>query len=92
MEDQLSDQTGDRDSDFDLIFATLKQSSDGTSRFEHYLSASQQIYLGYPATSIISERTFWTAGNIVTSNRSSLYPDKVNLLAFLHTNRAFLNS
>ncbi|KAJ8881820.1 hypothetical protein PR048_018306 [Dryococelus australis] len=41
MEDQLSDQSGDRDSNLDLIFATPKQRSDGISKFEHYLSEPQ---------------------------------------------------
>ncbi|KAJ8889563.1 hypothetical protein PR048_009062 [Dryococelus australis] len=38
IEDQLSDQSGDRNSDFVFIFYTPKQRSDGTFQFEHYLS------------------------------------------------------
>ncbi|KAJ8872908.1 hypothetical protein PR048_026524 [Dryococelus australis] len=63
MEDQLSDQSGDRDSDFNFMFATPKQRLDGTSQFEHYLSepqlteADQDLYKNFPL--VISER--WQA-------------------------------
>lgn len=44
-------------------------------------------YLGIPATSASSERTFSTAGNIVSPKRASLLPENINLLTFLYNNR-----
>ncbi len=43
-------------------------------------------YLCIPATSIASERTFSTAGNIVTKKRASLGGDTVDILVFLNKN------
>ncbi|KAJ8881981.1 hypothetical protein PR048_018469 [Dryococelus australis] len=48
-----------------------------------------QLYLGCPALSACSERTFLTACNVVTPERGFLCPENVNLLVFVHTNRAF---
>ncbi|XP_041654041.1 E3 SUMO-protein ligase ZBED1-like [Cheilinus undulatus] len=39
-----------------------------------------------PATSVSSERLFSSSGNIQTVFRSSLTPDKLNMLVFLHKN------
>lgn len=43
-------------------------------------------YLCIPATSAPSERAFSTGGNIVTCQRATLKPDKVNQLVFLSKN------
>ena len=43
-------------------------------------------YLAVPATSTPSERVFSLAGNTITRQRSSLHPDHVDTLIFLHEN------
>ncbi|XP_061725455.1 E3 SUMO-protein ligase ZBED1-like [Cydia pomonella] len=48
-------------------------------------------YLCIPATSASSERTFSTAGNIVTAKRSCLLPKNVSLLVFLYQNKKMLD-
>ena len=50
------------------------------------LSKVARKYLCVCATSVESERTFSTGGNIVTKKRSSLKPNKVNQLIFLAKN------
>ena len=50
------------------------------------LAKLAQKYLSIPPGSSVSERVFSTAGNIVTKKRSSLNPDRVNLLVFLNRN------
>ena len=45
-----------------------------------------QSYLSVCATSSPSERLFSTSGNIVTTQRASLKPDKVDMLVFLTKN------
>ena len=45
-----------------------------------------QSYLSVCVTSSPSERLFSTSGNIVTTQRDSLKPDKVNMLVFLTKN------
>lgn len=50
------------------------------------LATVAKKYLCICATSTPSERVFSTAGNIVTPIRSSLKPDKVNMLVFLAKN------
>jgi hypothetical protein len=46
-----------------------------------------KMYLGIPATSASSKRVFSTAGNIVTSKRSCLLPENINLLVFVYKNK-----
>ncbi|KAL4104548.1 hypothetical protein QTP88_019843 [Uroleucon formosanum] len=48
-------------------------------------------YLCAPATSVTSERCFSIVGNIVTSKRSCLLPENVNLLTFLKRNQNAFN-
>ena len=50
------------------------------------LSVAAKKYLSVCATSSASERLFSVSGNIVSSTRNSLKPDKVELLTFLATN------
>ena len=50
------------------------------------LSYIAKKYLGVVATSVPSEQLFSTAGNVVTAKRSSLDPDNVEKLVFLHEN------
>ncbi|XP_069800972.1 E3 SUMO-protein ligase ZBED1-like [Dendropsophus ebraccatus] len=50
------------------------------------LSKVAKKYLCIPATSSSSERVFSSGGNIVTCLRSSLKPEKVNMLVFLSKN------
>lgn len=54
----------------------------------NFLRVSQlaRKYLCIPATSAPSERVFSTGGNIVTCQRATLKPDKVDKLVFLATN------
>ena len=51
-----------------------------------FVSQLAQKYLSICATSSASERLFSTSGNVVTPSRSSLKPDKVNMLTFLAKN------
>ena len=44
-------------------------------------------YLAVPATSTPSERVFSLAGNTITRQRSSLHPEHVDTLIFLHENQ-----
>lgn len=50
------------------------------------LSKMAQRYLCICATSTPSERVFSTCGNVVTSKRTLLKPEKVNMLVFLSKN------
>ena len=45
-------------------------------------------YLCIPATSASAERTFSTAGNIVTPKRNCLSPENINMLVFLYQNKS----
>ena len=58
---------------------------DNSVRFP-LLSKVARKYMTICATSIPSERVFSAAGNVVTSFRASLKPDKVNMLVFLAKN------
>ena len=51
------------------------------------LAELAKMYLSIPATSASSERTFSSAGNIVSTKRTGLLPENVDLLVFLHQNR-----
>ena len=42
--------------------------------------------LAIPATSTPSERSFSVAGRLIEERRTSLDPDNVNALLFLHSN------
>ena len=50
------------------------------------LGKAAQKYLCVCATSSASERLFSTAGNVVSSFRATLKPDKVDILVFLSKN------
>ena len=50
------------------------------------LAMLAKYYLSMCATSSPSERVFSTSGNIITSKRSCLKPDKVDKLVFLAKN------
>ena len=50
------------------------------------LSVLAKKYLCVCATSTASERVFSTAGNVVTSTRNLLKPEKVDMLVFLAKN------
>lgn len=50
------------------------------------LSKLAKRYLCIPATSVSAERVFSTAGDIVTAQRSTLTPEHVDQLLFLHKN------
>ncbi|XP_048857122.1 E3 SUMO-protein ligase ZBED1-like isoform X2 [Brienomyrus brachyistius] len=50
------------------------------------LSKMAKRYLCIPATSVSAERVFSTAGDIVTAQRSTLTPEHVDQLLFLHKN------
>lgn len=54
------------------------------------ISRMAKQFLCIPATSAESERSFSTAGNVVTAKRSSLKPSNVNTLVFLNHNRGLL--
>ena len=54
--------------------------------FYRHLSALSKKYFCTCATSVPSERTFSTSGNIVSSKRTTTKPDKVNMLPFLAKN------
>jgi len=50
------------------------------------LSQLAKIYLGISASSVPVECLFSTAGLILNGKRSSLMPDKLNKVVFLHDN------
>lgn len=55
-------------------------------RFRFLQQAAKQ-YLGIPSTEVASERTFSSAGNVVTDVRETLTPEHVEELVFLHQNK-----
>jgi len=56
------------------------------SKFYPLLSPRAKAYLTTPATSVPRERVFLTAGDVVTSPRSQLRPENVDMLIFLKRN------
>lgn len=50
------------------------------------LSKLSKRYLCIPGTSVSAERVFSTAGDVVTAKRSTLKPEHVDHLVFLHKN------
>nr|XP_054591578.1 E3 SUMO-protein ligase ZBED1-like [Nothobranchius furzeri] len=50
------------------------------------LSKLSKRYLRIPGTSVSAERVFSTAGDVVTAKRSTLKPEHVDHLVFLHKN------
>lgn len=54
------------------------------------LAPLAKAYLAVPATSVPSERVFSTAGDIVSSQRSQLLPENVDMLIFLKKNMHLL--
>ena len=50
------------------------------------LSRLSKRYLCIPGTSVAAERVFSTAGDVVTAKRSTLTPEHVDQLVFLHKN------
>ena len=56
-----------------------------------FLSKVSKEYFGIAATSVPSERLFSDVGNVITTKRSSLKPEKVEKLIFLKRNASFFN-
>lgn len=52
------------------------------------LSQLARIYLSAPATSVPSESTFSTAGDVLSDHRSSLSPENAQMLIFIKRNAA----
>lgn len=50
------------------------------------LSNLAKRYLCIPGTSVSSERVFSTAGDIITAQRSTLTPEHLDQILFLHKN------
>uniref|UniRef100_A0A673J6Y6 BED-type domain-containing protein n=1 Tax=Sinocyclocheilus rhinocerous TaxID=307959 RepID=A0A673J6Y6_9TELE len=50
------------------------------------LSRLAKLYMCIPGTSVSAERVFSTAGDIVTAQRSTITPERVDQLLFLHKN------
>ncbi|CAL9687558.1 unnamed protein product [Knipowitschia caucasica] len=63
----------------------LKWWKENEARFPN-LAMLARSYLSVPATSTPSERLFSAAGNIVNKKRTSLTPEHVDMLTFLHYN------
>nr|XP_061819122.1 E3 SUMO-protein ligase ZBED1-like [Nerophis lumbriciformis] len=63
----------------------LKWWKEHQARFPN-LAMLARSYLSVPATSTPSERLFSAAGNIVNKKRTSLTPEHVDMLTFLHYN------
>uniref|UniRef100_A0A6P7FJL1 Zinc finger BED domain-containing protein 1-like n=1 Tax=Diabrotica virgifera virgifera TaxID=50390 RepID=A0A6P7FJL1_DIAVI len=57
-----------------------------TNDFEPMLELSKK-YLCIPASSVESERTFSTAGQIVSDRRSRIKPKNVDMLVFINKNQ-----
>lgn len=54
------------------------------------LSRLAKHYLCIPGTSVAAERVFSTAGTIVTAKRSSLAPEHLDQLLFLHKKNLYI--
>ncbi|XP_030252892.1 zinc finger BED domain-containing protein 4-like isoform X1 [Sparus aurata] len=61
------------------------------SKFYPLLSPLAKAYLTTPATSVPSERVFSTTGDVVTSQRSQLRPENIDMLNFLKRNLKVLS-
>ena len=55
-----------------------------------YVAKTAKHYLCIPATSVTSERAFFTANNIVTKTRNRLDPKNVEILTFLKNNDTYI--
>ncbi len=73
----------------DYNYDPLKWWKENENRYPLIAKLARQ-YLYIPASSASSERTFSTAGQIVTKKRNCLSAENVNLLVFLSRNRQFL--
>ena len=51
------------------------------------ISKLSKIYLGIPATSVTSERTFSTSGWLISKYRTRLNPELVKKIIFLNKNK-----
>ena len=79
-----------------LVLQYMLQNNPKMTRSQSLLSVWQEMsgglvpvakkLLAIPATSTPSERSFSVAGRLIEERRTSLDPDNVNALLFLHSN------
>ena len=74
-----------QDSSFDILQWWFNY----RSTFPHLCTIVKDS-LCVPASSTASERTFSTAGNIVTKTRNRLLPENINMLTFLRKNYLYI--